>query len=244
MSLLFHTAGSSPALSYATAQLQALGIPFISRTDLNVTHLLLPVPSFTPEGQLVGGGDLQAILPQLSPDITVIGGNLSHPVLAGYKTLDLLQDPEYVAVNAMITAHCALAYAIRELPVILENCPVLVLGWGRIAKCLCKLLQALGADITVAARKPTDRAMAKALGFHAVDIQTQNPAGYRLIFNTIPAMVLPQGATGVKIDLASKPGIGGDGVICARGLPGKDAPESSGRRIAESVYDLVKGALI
>lgn len=239
MAQLFYTAGSTPALSRAVEYLQARGIDFAPRTDLMVTHLLLPVPSFTPEGQIVGGGDLRVLLPQLSRDITVIGGNLEHPLLEDYRRIDLLRDAGYLARNAMITAHCALGYAIRQLPVTLEGCRVLVIGWGRIGKCLCKLLHGLDASITVAARKETDRAMAQSLGFQAVDTQNIDPAGYRLIFNTVPAMVLPQGAQGVKIDLASLPGIGGEGVLWARGLPGKDAPESSGQCIADSVILLI-----
>jgi hypothetical protein len=39
----------------------------------------------------------------------------------------------------------------------------------------------------------------------------------------------------LKIDLASQPGIGGNDVIWARGLPGKNAPESSGKLIAQTV---------
>ena len=239
MAHLFYTAGATPALTCAVDFLKAQGFLFSDTTDLNATHLVLPVPSFTPDGRLVGGGELQVLLPQLSKDITVIGGNLQHPLLAGYKKIDLLQDPEYLARNAMITAHCALGYAIDALPVILADCTALVIGWGRIGKCLCRLLQGLGTQVTVAARKEADRAMAQALGFKALDIQKINPAGYRLILNTVPAMVLPQGASGVKIDLASMPGIGGDGVLFARGLPGKDAPESSGRCIADRIIHLL-----
>ena len=44
----------------------------------------------------------------------------------------------------------------------------------------------------------------------------------------------------LKIDLASKPGIGGSDVIWARGLPGKDAPESSGELIAKTIIRLME----
>ena len=46
---------------------------------------------------------------------------------------------------------------------------VLVTGWGRVAKILALRLYALGALVTVAARKDGDRAMARALGLDSCD---------------------------------------------------------------------------
>lgn len=239
MEILFYTAGGSPALTHAIHLLKQAGIPFTRQTDLAATHLLCPVPSFSDNSQLVGGGHLETVLPQLSKDITIVGGNLNHPALKDYKTIDLLQDDTYVAANAQITAHCALRYAMEHLPVTLQHCPVLILGWGRIGKCLGRLLSGLGAKVTVATRKSADRAMAQALGYQATPIDRLNTDGFRLIYNTIPVMVLPQGSDALCIDLASKAGIGGSGVLHARGLPGKDAPESSGQLIAETVLRLL-----
>ena len=233
MNLLFCTAGDSPALRYAISILKGAGIPFADTSDLTASHLLLPVPSLNPQGELVGGDDLRSILPQFSKDICLIGGNLDFA--EGYNKMDLLQDDTYVSANAAITAHCAIGHAIARLPVTLERCPVLVIGWGRIGKCLCKLLGGLGASVTIAARKSADRAMAMALGYSAIPTDGIDPLGYRVIFNTAPAMVLPDGGTALKIDLASKPGIGGEDVIWARGIPGKDAPESSGKLIADRI---------
>ena len=69
---------------------------------------------------------------------------------------------------------------------------------------------------------------------------------YRLIFNTVPAPVLSREQTAhcrencLKIDLASEKGIAGEDVVWARGLPGTDAPESSGKLIAETVLRLME----
>ena len=172
----------------------------------------------------------------------IIGGKLRHPKLAAYKTVDLLQDPEYLAQNANITAHCAIRYALEHLPVIIENCPVLIIGWGRIAKCLARLLERLGAEITIAARKETDRAMAGALGYTAINTTAIDTAPFRLIYNTAPVPnLLPEDtSTAVKVDLASIPAMEGGNVIHARGLPGKFAPESSGKLIARTVLRLLE----
>jgi len=114
-----------------------------------------------------------------------------------------------------------------------------VIGWGRIGKCLAKLLQQLGANVTVAARKETDRAILSSLGYQAVDTANLDTKPYRVIFNTVPTMIsaLSPGEA-LKIDLASVLGLGSSDVIWARGLPSKDAPESSGKLIAQTAIRL------
>ena len=213
----------------------------VSEPCEQVTHLLLPVPSFGPDGGIIGGGNLGTLLSLLPKDITVIGGNLDRPELDYYATTDLLRDESYLALNANITAHCALELALNQLPVILEGCKVLVIGWGRIGKCLGKLLQQLGAQVTVCARKESDRSMLAALGYGAARLDQVDTAEYRVIFNTVPTMVLPVcPGDALKIDLASRLGLGSEDVIWARGLPGKDAPESSGQLIARTLIPLLR----
>lgn len=234
--LIFYCAGSSRALYYAAAFLMEEGAVFLPCPDHTVTHLLLPIPSFDGDGRIKGGGDLSELLDQLPRTVTVVGGGLDRPELRDYEVLDLLEDPWYLARNASITAHCALELALAKLPVTLEKCPVLVLGWGRIGKCMAKLLHGLGACVTVAARKESRRVMIEALGYHSCPMEGIRTENYRLIVNTVPAMVLPTApGTALKMDLASVPGIGGGDVLWARGLPGLLAPESSGALIAQTI---------
>lgn len=249
--MLIYPVGSSPACGHAATILESLGISCIDHPSPEVTHLLLDVPSFRPDGTLRGGGRLDEVLSMLPPEVTVIGGNLQHPALGKYQVIDLLQDPSYVAENAAITAHCTLELALPMLPVTLVKCPVLVIGWGRIGKCLGKLLTALTTDVTIAARQEADRAMIRALGYKAVDTaELQESLGsFRLIFNTAPELLidealLPFCRSAVKIDLASQQGIAGEDVLWARGLPGKRKPESSGRLIAETILRLFTEELL
>ncbi len=246
---IFYIAGQSRALFYAAAELIRQGYKVLTAPNDTVTHLLLPTPSFDPDGSIKGGGPLEEVLSQLPKDITVVGGNLKHPALAGYVTADLLQDSMYVAQNANLTAHCAVRLAMEKLPVILQDAQVLIVGWGRIGKCLADLLRRLGARVWVAARKESDRAMLCALGYHAVDMQTLADILLycRVVFNTAPVMVLPEDLVRycpsecLKIDLASVPGIAGNDVLWARGLPGKDAPETSGKLIASTIIRITAG---
>jgi len=163
--------------------------------------------------------------------VTVIGGNLE----GSFPKIDLLRDEQYLAENAAITADCALRLLAQHLSVTFRDCPILIIGWGRIGKCLAAMLKALDADVTVAARKPSDLGMLTALGYKTVEIGGIDPAPYRAIVNTAPAPVLESGGSAVKIDLASRLGMAGDDVIWARGLPGKMLPEASGALIARCV---------
>lgn len=241
------TAGNTAALRIAAQSLYDRGVTVVNTPAPDVTHLLLPVPSFESDGRIKGGGILEHILADLPESITVVGGNLHHPILKGCKTVDLLQDAQYVAENASITADCAIRIAGNNLPVVFNGCSVLIIGWGRIGKCLAFQLQAMGARVTVAARKESDRAMLRALGFGAENSEQLGHSlmRYRVIFNTVPAPVISEEQAVycqpdcIKIDLASILGIGGKGVIWARGLPNKDAPESSGQLIAKTVMRLI-----
>ena len=235
---IIYTAGYSPAMSYCIQILKKAGFTLLSEPSMEVTHLLLPVPSFTPDGTIVGGGNLRTLLTLLPGNITVIGGNLDCPELVGYTTIDLLQDESYLTANAKITAYCAIKVALNHLSVILEECPVLVIGWGRIGKCLSRLLRQIGANVTVCARKAKDRNILSAMGYHAVDFHEVDLTDYTVIYNTAPTMVFPVcPGDALKIDLASVPGMEGNDIIWAKGLPNLDAPESSGKLIAQIVNE-------
>ena len=240
--ILIYPVGTTDACAFAGSFLKQAGYSLTDHPAPEVTHLLLDVPSFAAGGSLRGGGSLPPILERLPPGITLIGGNLKHPALIGYPVLDLLRDEHYLAQNAAITAQCALRVADPLLSTVFTETPILIIGWGRIGKCLTKLLAGMGCSVTVAARNPKDRAMISALGWKTVDIPDipgiLPPIG--LIFNTAPAPILgadilKKYSRCVKIDLASSTGLSGSDVVHARGLPGQYAPESSGRLIADTI---------
>ena len=235
---IFYSPDDTPAMQIAKQEMEKRGICFSDTPTKAVTHLLLPVPCRR---------DVSALLKKLSLDVTVLGGALGREELSGYHKTDLLTDEEYLWKNAMITAHCAMTVATSVLPVTFTDLPILIIGWGRIGKCLAKLLRGCDAMVTVAARNPKDRAALYALGFDAEDTDRLCPHGYRVIFNTVPAPVLSREQLSccrddcVKIELASSPGLEGDDVIEALGLPGKYAPETSGKLIARTILRLCAG---
>lgn len=235
-------AGISQSCIFASQFLADAGYSITDHVSPEITHLLLDIPSLDECGHLKDGSDLQEMLNMLPESVTVIGGNLAHTCLSQNQTIDLLKDPFYQSKNAAITAECALQVAATYLDTTLSDTQVLILGWGRIGKCLSKLLYAIDSNVTIAARKESDRAMVQALGCKSLDFSdaSRTLSEYRILINTVPYQtidrnVLNQHKECIKLDLASAPGIVCKDVIAARGLPGKYAPKTSGKLIADSV---------
>ncbi len=167
---------------------------------------------------------------------------------------DYLAREELAVLNAVPTAEGALAAAITSSGKTLHKSRCLVAGFGRIGKLLSRDLYALGAGVTVSARKPGDLAMITACGYTAVKTAALEGSGkYDFIFNTIPSMIfgektLEKTAGGVVIDLASKPG-GVDLEACKRlgingfaalSLPGRTAPQTAAGIIKETICNITR----
>ncbi len=229
--------GTSESCLSACSALKRSGFQLTDHPSPDITHLLLDIPGAEP-------GNLKELLRMLPKNITVIGGSLSADYLMDYRKLELLKNPVFLARNAAITAECALRATAPYLTTIWIDSPALILGWGRIGKCLGKLLKEIGCPVTIAARKETDRAMLSALGYRAVEfsgVKKELPR-HKVLFNTVPQGIALEDHTGscIKIDLASFPGLEGHDIIRARGLPGKYAPESAGKLIAETICRMDK----
>lgn len=236
------TAGITPALTYASQQLHAAGIATTDSFRWDVEHLLLDVPSFRP-----GSPDPDTVMAALPRNITVWGGNLDHPSLDGYRCIDLLKDESYLSENAAITADCTISLIRSKITDPISSHNILIIGWGRIGKFLASKLKDAGCAVTVSARSKSDQCMLKALGHEGVDTTriAEHLLQYDIIINTAPASVLTEADLEgcdpcLKIDLASIKGIAGDDVVWARGLPGKYAPERSGKLIAETFLRILR----
>ncbi len=226
---------STLALDYASGVLNRRGFRLTQACE-EAEYLLYPAPTSLPT------------LCDYYMGKTVIGGNLDFlkPEVERY---DLLKDPHYLAANAAITAEAALGMILTHLPCEVSGADILILGWGRIGKCLTHQLKVLNTRLWVYARKDCDRAMLRALGYHPVtleELQRMLPK-FRCIVNTAPAPVLTaEDAMALrsdcyKLDLASVLSIPGENVVHARGLPGRCKPEASGLLIGQCVAEHLEG---
>ncbi len=229
-------AGSGPANHYAQMMLPGLGFSLAYGVQ-EADAVLLDIPTKQAEAEKVIG--------QMNPGQMLIGGNLPPEILEACPCLDLLREEQYLAENAAITAHCALRLAMTALPVVLPQGKTVILGWGRIGKCLGQLLRQLDVPFTITARRESDLAALRSLGYDACRVQELDLQDVRLLINTVPQVLLTKEALQacpqtVKLDLASKKGLPGEDTLWARGLPGIHAPESSGRLIARTILRLQK----
>lgn len=227
-----YVAGVTQALAVAAGILEKEGIGISQDPGWEVTDVLLDVPVFRPGG--LTREALHTLLASLPRQVRLWGGNFN---IEGYVCRDLLKDETYLWKNAGITARCAL-----ELADIGAGASVLILGWGRIGTYLGRMLSETGGDVTVAVRKETDLLRLQALGYKAVMLPAL-PRTFDLAINTVPCPVLDSARLGqhcTKLDLASVKGITGADVIHATGLPGRYAPEESGKLIAETILRLGK----
>lgn len=204
--------------------------------------------------------NIKDLFNMLLPGQIVLGGRLNEAVCSladdyGIKMIDYFKNEELNVLNAIPTAEGALELAMRELDITIHSSKALVLGFGRIGKVLAQRLHALGAQVSVAARKNSDLAWIDTLNYTPCNIKDikSSVKDTDVIFNTVPEKILAGDVleqispNTLIIDLASKPG-GVDmpaakekdfRVIWALSLPGKVAPVSAGRIIKKTVLNIL-----
>ena len=188
---------------------------------------------------------MEEVTEALWPGQLVFGGAFSEQLRLwaashGVQLVDWMRRPGFVIGNAALTAEGTVGLLLQESERSLFGSRVLVSGFGRIGRLLAVKLSALGAGVTVAARREEQRAEAEALGYAAASFDALN-GDYDFVVNTVPERVLGEDflcclpETALILELASAPG-GYDrnlaenlGLRClsAPGLPGRSAPLSA-----------------
>lgn len=228
--------------------------------------LLLPMPVSMRSGLLnaplsEGTHCLGEVFAALKPWQRACGGLVDPGTRAvaegcGAKLLDYGRREELLAANAVATAEGAVGVLLAETDWALWGKRALVTGWGRVAKALAPRLRGLGMDVTVAARKPGDRAWAGSWGFRPADTEKLAEAlrGCMVVVNTVPALLLTASRLAelepdsVVLDLASAPGgtdfeaarAFGIRALTAPGLPGKWAPLTAAEAVKNAVYNILE----
>lgn len=227
-----------------------------------VNALILPVLGINPKGEIYGAYfkepllltlDLLKLLPPKTP-VFVGAANLSLKEMiakADLKLIELMQLDEVAILNSIPSAEGALQLAMQETEITIHGSKSVVLGFGRTAMTLARMLNGLGAFTTVVARDFAQKARALEMGFEAISFNelNSNLKKAQIIFNTVPALVLGEkelnnlSLDALIIDIASFPG-GVDFEIAkekgikaflALGLPGKVAPKTSGMILAKVI---------
>lgn len=239
----------------AVSGASAVVLPLPASTD----GIFLHCPLDASERQL----RLSELLEMMSAGGTIVGGRIPEPFCRaaegrGICVRDYFESEEFQIENAYTTAEAAISIAMNSLNKNLCGANVAITGYGRIAKHLVRLLSALGARVTVCARKERDLSWARSLGCSTVKLDSQSvmrlTCGYDVIYNTVPHWLFERSflekveKQTFLIDLASVPGGVdicaakelGSNVLWATSLPGKYAPMSAGELIADCVDRILR----
>ena len=186
----------------------------------------------------------------------LIGGRVPLALSGvGAVSADLLQRDDLAVLNSVPTAEGALQIAMEELPYTIRGLRTVVCGMGRVGSTLARLMQRVGADITVAARSSREFAICEAEGLQSCTyshLRRILPEAL-LVYNTVPALIFGRELLdcmtreALLIYLASMPG-GTDfeyaakrriRTIHALSLPGKVAPAGAAQIIQKVIYNIL-----
>ena len=209
------------------------------------------------EGEQRGVG---ALFHRLRRDQLILAGQVkpaqrTEALELDLNLIDYFKREELTVANAAATAEGTVQVILEYLERSLLGSQCLILGYGRIGKLVSCRLAALGAQTTIAARRPESRAWAEAYGHKALDIGHLKGElnHFDVVVNTVPAPVfgemhlreLKPGC--LCVDVASVRGIDlpaaenlGLPNVWARALPGKLMPETAGKIIRDTVYTIIK----
>ena len=223
-------------------------------------YIVLPLPLARLEADLNGRKDctMEQLWSKFHPGQKIYAGNIREKDrecagMHGLRLVDYYTDEALAIRNAVPTAEGAIAAAMSATDITLQRARCLVMGYGRIGKVLAQKLAALGAKVSVSARRKTDLAWIETMGFEAVHSYSPGEAlgKFHIIFNTVPHELLDAEEIAklrsdcVLIELASCPGFDLAAVkrrgithITAAALPGKAAPKSAAEAICKTLYSL------
>lgn len=261
------------------ATVTLVGFELCNRTFTDTTHADLTVETFAgadalvlPVAGMAEDGSVQTrfsreplILNEhhfaaLKPGAKVFTGiarNRLESICSEYGLclVKLMEQDEVAILNSIPTAEGAIALAMEKTEVTIHDSNVVVLGFGRCGKTLSRTLHALGAHVRVVAKPLPELARIREMGMQDFPFERLLEAvqDADIVFNTIPALVLPAAILkemrldAVIIDIASAPGgtdfryaeRRGMTAILAPSLPGIVAPKTAGKIIAESICRLM-----
>ena len=226
--------------------------------------VILPLPAAASEG-IIAFTDLIENIIRFNRGILLLGGKFSPYlkgilVSSGVKYIDYYEDEIFTVKNAYLTAEGALQLAMASIEGSIRRAKCAIVGYGRIGRALGEMLSAIGADVTVFARKKDALIWAEQTGLRTNVICADGNSSfealsdYDIVFNTVPERIIPNeillGITSstLLIELASPPG-GFDPDIAEQcevhyiqggGIPGRYAPLAAGRIVGETIIEFLK----
>ena len=201
------------------------------------------------------------IISLLTNNHTVFAGMINKNTEAKLKKktsdiYDYFKREDVTVMNTIPTVQGILKAMIENIEYTIHSSECAVFGYGRVARITADVLKSLGANVTVCARKSGDIATAFTNGYNGVYISDfyKQANKYDILINTVPALVIDKKILNnlkkdcLIIDVASSP-FGTDfayayeagiNAIQCSSLPGKVAPKSAGKIIADGILNIIK----
>lgn len=204
---------------------------------------------------------LDEIINILTSDKPVFAGMISRGVKTKFdkkniKYYDYFEREDVTVMNTIPTAQGILKAMIDNIDYTIHSSKCAVFGFGRVARVTADVLKSIGADVTVCARKTGDIASAEIQGMKGCMISDFSDIAheFNIIINTVPSVIIDKNILSnlrsdcLLIDVASAPfgtdfaaayELGLNAMQCSS-LPGKVAPKTAGKIIADGIIKIIK----
>ncbi len=174
----------------------------------------------------------------------------------GVLLYDYYKNEALTILNSISTAEGVIFEITGNTDRDIHGSKIAVIGYGKAGSAIARRLVALGAEVTVAARKESALAQAVSDGCKAEELYNvcEKAENFDIVINTIPSRVLEEdfikklnkvcliieiasAPYGVDFEAAERYGIK---VLRVPGLPGRISPQSAGEAIAKTILGAVK----
>ncbi len=215
-----------------------LPIPTIANSKINGTHI-----------------SLDEFVNLVTDNQMVFCGNLDP---SAHNNFYSYYNENFLIKNSRLTAQGVLKLISMNVEEDFNGLKVVVVGYGRCGKAVCKLLKGCGMNVTSVSRRNVTRVLAQDDGLKTGNIDYLNDTieNFDIIVNTVPVNIINKESIAklsqknIYIEIASKP-YGFDiseydvynfKYILGESLPGRFTPVSAGYNIADTVLDILKEA--
>ncbi len=201
------------------------------------------------------------IVNSIKPEQAVFAGMISKGTETKIRNknayvYDYFKREDVTVMNTVPTVQGIIKSVIDNIDYTVFSSRCAVFGYGRVARITADTLSSLGADVTVCARKNGDLAIAETKKMKGCRINRFHKIAneYDIVINTVPSLVIDKEILKnlkkdcLVIDVSSSP-FGVDftaayeleiKAIQCPSLPGKVAPKSAGKIIADGILNIIR----
>lgn len=250
---------------YALPEISRICCKNVKKEIENSRFVILPLP-LTKDGRYIHTSNdfkitVDEIISHIKEQNIVFAGMISKATQAKIankagNVFDYFKREEVTVRNTVPTVQGILKVIIDNIDFTINSSKCAVLGYGKSASLTAEILASLGADVTVCARKYSDLAKAETKRFKSCPIKDFITVAdkFDIIINTVPSVIINKeilekiNKDCLIIDIASAPygvdfaaadKLGMKAILCPS-LPGKVAPVTAGRIIADGILNIIE----